>query len=153
MRLETTISDESPSESEEDSGAGRSATRSQAVPSLRMSPTIDDIDDGQKRKWLSVSRDPVPSYEVKRSRSSRHQQCALSWLSEDGVRQFGQYIRALLGSWGITDPDYKDSCILVPADWSSLRPVDILPLFSRDRCPERRAERPVRGTSRYLRSC
>ncbi|KAK6210921.1 hypothetical protein LQW54_005799 [Pestalotiopsis sp. IQ-011] len=129
-------------ESDEDADAERSASRSPAAPRLRMSPTIDDVDDGQRRRWLSAARQQVPSYEVKRSRVSRHQQCALSWLSEDAVRHFGQYIRALLGSWGVDGADSESSCVLVPADWLSLNPVDILPLFGPDRCPKRRAERP-----------
>lgn len=124
-------------------GAGpeRSAAQSPSMASPAMSTAVEA--GGEQRRWLSDAREPVPSYQVKRSRAYRHQQCALSWLSEEGVRHFGRHIRALLGSWGISDPDYKDSCVLVPAAWGPLRPVDILPLFNRDRCPERRGDRLV----------
>jgi hypothetical protein len=108
-------------------------------------PELGRVSPQTGPRWLGTqsTRDAAPCYEVKRSRVMPQQQCAISWMTEDGVRGFLYYLQKLLGSWGVDDLTYKQTCVLVPADWMPLRPQEIMRRFSLRRCPDRHAQRPV----------
>jgi hypothetical protein len=98
-----------------------------------------------KRKYLGSSRDNLPIYDVKRSRTNNTQQCGIDWMTTAGKDTFKSHLESILAQWGVK-PAHANSntpCVLVPADWAAADPVAVMEMFNFQSCPGRHDERLV----------
>ncbi|KFY57250.1 hypothetical protein V496_06486 [Pseudogymnoascus sp. VKM F-4515 (FW-2607)] len=89
----------------------------------------------------SLSKDNMPTYEVRGSKKKLGQQKAIEWLTAYAKAQFSDYFSEILCQWGVKDT-HKGSCILVPADWAALDPIKMAEQFEFKNCPLKGAMSP-----------
>ena len=116
--------------------------------------TTRDSGDGQKRKRSVVDVDgggydriaharldpPMPSYKPQLSTQIPNQMKGIEWLSNKAKGLFEEELTFRLAQWGV-DRSHKGTCVLVPEDWKSLDPMDLLPIFDIENSPTAQAAR------------
>ena len=110
--------------------------------------TYSDV-TGRKRRWSTVRngrcfealrKDHMPIYEVKMSKRMRDQHRGLDWRTKIAQTTFTKSYESLLARWGVKS-GHKGTCVLVPEDWKSLDPLDVMALFNRENLPSESSAR------------
>ena len=108
-------------------------------------PPFDDMsEDNPKRFKPAVpgydrivkgyEREPIPVYDIKRSRVVPSQERGIYWLTTAGKERFENKRAVLLDKWGVKRA-HTGTCVLCPEDWNPLKPTRIMELFNNERCP------------------
>ena len=96
----------------------------------------------RKRLLESIEKETLPDYQVKRSKKLPLQQRAIGWITQAAKKHFDDYFTKLLARWGVKKT-HQGSCILYPADFSSLDPLTLAGMFNAKNCPFAWADGPV----------
>lgn len=89
---------------------------------------------GYDRIAWSRRAPPVPSYDVKLSSKFDGEMKGSEWLCPAAKKTFDHEHVRRLAEWGVTQ-GHSGTCILVPEDWRSLDPMQLVDLFDLDNCP------------------
>ena len=92
------------------------------------------------RPYQSLSREPIPSYEVKASKKIRGQIRAAELILAKAKSEFEHIYEGLLARWGVKR-GHTGTCVLFPQDYRSREPLDIMSDFLSGKYPRAGADR------------
>ncbi|KAL8657376.1 MAG: hypothetical protein Q9226_001972, partial [Calogaya cf. arnoldii] len=101
--------------------------------------SIDGFSGGD-RLHLSRLAPPMPIYDVKMSTKIQGQPKGLEWRSQAAKHTFDMDHCRRRAEWGV-NMAHRGTCILIPEDWKTLDPLEMLKLFDLDNCPSVQAAR------------
>ena len=82
----------------------------------------------------SERRSSLPGYDICQSKQISNQQKGLGWLTLSSKEKYDSTYTALLARWGRT-VNHVGTCLLIPEDWRSADPLDLMALFSSENIP------------------
>jgi len=77
---------------------------------------------------------PLVAYRVPQSQISHAQIKHLALMTGTAKKDFDTIQRKRLAAWGVT-PAHKGTCVLVPREWGTAKPLELLKTFSYESCP------------------
>ena len=83
---------------------------------------------------------PMPSYSVRLSANAPEQIKAMDWLGTAAKGVFEAELTHRLAQWGV-NRSHQGTCVLIPEEWKGLDPMDLLPLFKVENCPNAQSSR------------
>lgn len=84
----------------------------------------------------------LPKYGVRASGQLLGQPKALTWLTQGAKDTFFVFQSKALAKWGVS-PDHDGTCVMDPADWANLDPLELMQTFDHRTSPTAHSQNRV----------